>query len=206
MNELDIRYIPNTYAQSEEDAQLPFWQKLYETFCGTTEIELEYFYIHEYPKMQAQGVDRRINFKDRKSLYMEEKFPEREYDRMFVEFYDDTHEDNLGWFHTINQRLCDYLVYGYRDTMKFYIIPYDLFKYKYDSLIIHEDYGNVTHKYDEVTHKYDEVIIHAYNGNITFKVSDDIREPGNITKGWLVPWQQIIDNVPGTRCIQLETI
>ena len=72
--------------------------------------------------MQAQGVDRRINFKDRKSLYMEEKFPEREYDRMFVEFYDDTHEGNLGWFHTINRRLCDYLVYGYKDTMKFYII------------------------------------------------------------------------------------
>ena len=181
MSELDSNHTPNTYKKSEEDADLPFWQKLYERFFGTKEIELEYFYFDEYQKMQAEGVDRRINFKDRKPIYVEEKLSKTEYDCMFIELYDDTHEDDKGWFYTINPDLCDYLVYGYKDTMKFYIIPFRDFQSTYSDR-------------------------YRYEFPSSYPINDEEREPGNITKGWLIPWEEILNTVPGSKCIQLSPL
>ena len=179
MRELDSNHTPNTYKKSEKDADLPFWQELYEKFFGTTEIELEYFHFDEYPKMQAQSVDRRINFKDRKSIYVEEKFLETEHECMFVELYDDTHKDNNnGWFYTINPDLCDYIVHGYRDTMKFYIIPFRNFQSTYSDR-------------------------YRFEFPSPYPINDKRRKTGNITKGWLIPWEDILKTIPGSRCIQL---
>lgn len=186
MIELDSNYIPNTYKKSEKDADLPFWQELYERCFGTKEIKLEPFYFAKYPKMQGQGVDRRIDFKDRKSVYVEEKLSKEEHPRMFVEFYDDSHEDNKGWFYTINPDLCDYLVYGYRDTMKFYIIPFRFFQYTYWKFI--DVYRLEYESRDSPFYYYD---------------NDGKRKLHHTTKGWLIPWEEILEYVTDSKCIQL---
>ena len=125
----------STYDVSEYDARLPFWQEVYEEYFGTKDIELEFLSYNKYPKMQAQGVDRKIEFLDRRCVYMEEKFLEKERDTMFIEDYDSSAEDNKGWLHTINSNLCDFLVHGYKDTMTFYIIPFSDFLILFLSVI-----------------------------------------------------------------------
>lgn len=167
----------NTFKQSEKDAQDHFWLKACVLYFGTLDIKVEYFPYAKYPELQNQGVDRRITLKDGTCYHIEEKYPETEYATMFVEFYDDHHPDTNGWFNTIDPSFTDYIVYGYKDTKKFYFIPVDNFLQTFKPIL--------------------------KENNSPYKIDDKVRIPGNRTKGWLVPWKDIEDKVQGFRYIQL---
>ena len=127
--------------------------------------------------MQGSGVDRKIVFKDGTCLYMEEKLAKKESNKMFVEVFDNTHEDDKGWFYTINPELCKYLVYGYKDTLKFYFIPFKEFKQKFMPIFEKPD--------------------------CPYRLIDKHNKTGNRTKGWLVPWKDIESKIQGFKCIKL---
>lgn len=175
--------VQESYCQSQKDALLPFWDTLYELFCklywGTSNIHVEYVPYDNNPDLQKSGIDRIITFQNGQRLHMEEKYCNRTHPRMFVEVYDssDQFNDKKGWFYTINNNLCNYIVYGYKQTQTFYFIPFKVFQ---------------------------EIFMPIFEGyDCPYELHDGKRKTGNRTRGWLVPWEDIQRKIEGFVCIQL---
>ena len=106
--------------QSNNDSQLPFWDKLYrkvfgDTFAGSI--------ICPNKDLQRLCIDRVVILNDGKTILVEEKLREKDYSDILLEYLSVKEREKVGW--AVNDDcIANYLVYGKKPTGDFYVFPF----------------------------------------------------------------------------------
>jgi hypothetical protein len=71
---------------------------------------------------QRGGIDRKINLKSARSVFIEEKFRKEDYRDFFLERWSDKHRQKPGWIQ--QDLLCDFVAYVFVPSRRVFLLPY----------------------------------------------------------------------------------
>jgi hypothetical protein len=102
-----------------EQAMQPWVAQMYRKAFPTFESS---FIVRDDGWAQRGGIDRKINLKSARSVFIEEKFRNADYNDFYLERWSDKRRQKPGWIQ--QDLLADYVAYIFVPSRRFYLMPF----------------------------------------------------------------------------------
>lgn len=105
-------------ARSQSYADASWWELVYRTAFPTM---AQMLYVAKDGWAQRAGVDRLITLRSSRTIKVDEKVREEEYDDFFLEIWSDRARQEPGW--VWKELDCDYIAYAFVQSQRCYLLP-----------------------------------------------------------------------------------
>lgn len=116
---MTVHYFKQSLAASHKQATADMWadvyRKAFPTMVNTTYVQADGW-------AQRGGVDRVVTLASGKSLYIDEKVREQDYDDVLLEYFSDVAKRVHGWI--AKDLACDFIAYAVLPARVCYLLPF----------------------------------------------------------------------------------